>query len=314
MMRTAISNYLKVVVTVPLLFALSGYAQEARVASSQVEVARRNFDMDAGDPLLPVFAPESESDKDLGIQLVMQPQDAYDPFFLSTYAGYAYTTNAGLDDDGGDTDHIFQSSALASYRPILFGNVYGDFQVRGSLFRYEDRSDLDFESFEGGAGIIKVFRSLSDLSASVRYTYTEYSGLDPIVSDSYSEHGVEAGLFKGHMISRNQFAYASWMSEFSVDGEPDYTRRDEHMMSLGYRLTPMPDWKVELFSRTAFHNYTEVSRQDWNQSFGGALTYNFTPNIYVSAYVAWTANQSNLDTRDYEVWNPGIRIGGNWKF
>lgn len=312
-MQAAILNPFKVAVAGLVILTPWVQAQENTATSPQIE-ARRNFEFASEDLMLPTFAPESEADRDLGIQLVMQPQEDYEPFRINAFTGYSYTTNAGLADENPDEDNIFYSTASASFLPILRRNLYGEMTVRGSMFRYDDRSDLDFETIQAGAGLISVFRNLADLSGFLRYNYTEYAGIDPIIADSYSDHDLEFGLFKSHLVSRNQFIYASYMSEISLDGDPDFARRDEHSLTLGYRVTPVRKWKAEVFFRAAYLDFEENSREDWNETVGGSLTYNFTKNIYLSGFVSYTDNQSNLDNAGYEVWSPGIRFGGNWRF
>ena len=48
------------------------------------------------DLMLPIFAPGSESDADLGVQMILDPEADYDPLTLAGYAGYEFTDNANL--------------------------------------------------------------------------------------------------------------------------------------------------------------------------------------------------------------------------
>ena len=97
--------------------------------------------------------------------------------------------------------------------------------------------------------------------------------------------------------------------------EPDFARRDEHGITLGYRVTPVRKVKGELFTRIVFLDYDGPVRQDWNYATGASLTYSFTPHLSLSGFVSWTDNESNLNVGgDYETWTSGLRLGGYWQF
>jgi len=282
--------------------------------SPQVE-ARRNFTFASEDLMLPTFAPESEADRDLGVQLLLEPRAEYDPFTVSARTGYTYTSDANLGEPGHPGDHLWMAGANVSYLPILRGNLYGEATVRETSYRYEELGDFDFDAVDLGAGIIYVIRELADLTTFLRYKYTDLSGGDGVVSNFYRNHALETGLFKSHILTRNQHVYASFRSEISLDADPGFAKRDEHGLTLGYRITPLRKVKAELFHRVVFLDFDERERQDWNYATGAALSYNFTPNLYLTGHVSWTENQSNLTAQgDYETWNSGIRVGGYWRF
>jgi hypothetical protein len=265
--------------------------------------------------MLPSFAPESEADADLGIQLLMTPQGEYDPFTVTADAGYTFTDNARLTRTNQQGDHMFIGGASISWLPILSGNLYGEATAGAETFRYASMTDLDFDVFDLGAGLVYVIRQLGDLSVYVRYNYEEFADLGSGFDDAYRSHALQTGAYKSWILSRNHYAYVSWLSDINLGGEPGYSVLDDHSLTVGYRITPMAKLKTEVFFRSAFLDYDERNREDWNSAAGLSASWNFTPNLYVSANAAFTDNRSNEPgDADYQVWQTGIRLGGYWQF
>ena len=274
------------------------------------------FEFGAGDLLLPKFVPESEADSDIGVQLILQSREDYEPVTLATFASYYFTDNANLSESSPMEDHVFTAGATLTYLPILADNLYGEATVRDQVFLYNNLSGLDFNALDIGAGLVYVSRSLGDTSFYTRYNYAQFS--DPTFGGvdfaEYKNHSIQAGLYKGWILSRNHFAFASWRSDISLDGDPGYSQRDDHSLVIGYRWTPVDRIKVECFYRAAFLDF-DIGREDWNHGTGASVTYNFTPNLYLSGFFSYTDNDTNLDIdADYQAWQPGIQFGGNWKF
>tara|TARA_R110000850_G_scaffold150491_3_gene273073 strand:- start:803 stop:1681 length:879 start_codon:yes stop_codon:yes gene_type:complete len=292
---------------------LAGLSEDS-ISTSPVAT---EFQFGSGDLLLPEFAPESEADSDLGVQMVLQPEAEYDPFTVSAFTGYYFSSNANLSESTPIEDHVFTAGATISYLPVLQNNLYGEATFRDQVFLYNNQSNLDFNAFDLGAGLIYVIRPLGDTSVYTRYNYAQFS--DPTIvnlgTSNYKNHSIQAGVYKGWILARNHFAYATWRSDVSIDGNPASAKRDDHSAIVGYRWTPVDRLKVECFLRGAFLDYSAYGREDWNTAAGSSLSYNFTPNIYLSAFISYTKNDSNLNIdSDYKLWQPGIKLGGNWKF
>ncbi|MCB1230746.1 MAG: hypothetical protein KDN19_10795 [Verrucomicrobiae bacterium] len=265
--------------------------------------------------MLPDFAPGGTSDADLGVQMILEPAAEYEAFTLNTWAGYYFTDNANLLDTGRIEDHVFNSLVSLSWLPPIAGNLYGEATLREQTFRYNALSDLDFDAYDAGIGVVYVLRSLGDTSIFTRYNYSEFRDAHDGYGDIYSNHSIQAGAFKSWILSRTQFLYASWISDVSLDGDPGYAERHDHSATFGYRINPVRKVKGEVFYRAAFIDYSDRGREDWNHAVGSSITYNFTPNVYLSAYATFTGNQSNLDVGgDYDAWQTGVRLGGYWRY
>ena len=136
---------------------------------------------------------------------------------------------------------------------------------------------------------------------------------DPL--SSAASHSVQAGFHKEWIPARNQFIYVSGLADVSVDANPGFAKRNEYSAVVGYRWVPIRKLKADVFYRVIYLDYDEGGREDWNYTGGAALSWNFTPNIYLAGHISYTDNKSNVDLfGDYKTWITGIRLGGYWQF
>jgi len=273
-----------------------------------------NFIFSSDDLTLPVFVPESENDDDLGVQFALRPGEKYDPFNLYGDAGWYFTDNAAVTETNRLEDSFLNASATLSYLPIIRGNLYGEATVRESTFRYNENSDLDFDTIDLGSGFVYVIRGLGDLAVFARYNYARYLDPNDGWGQLYENHSIQTGAYKPWVLRRNHFLQASYVSDISFGADPGYAQRDDHSVTLSYRWTPVKKIRSDFYVRSSFLDYHEQSRDDWNTSMGATLTYNLTPNLRLSSSVMYTHNQSNFEGGDYEVWVPGIHLGAIVQF
>ena len=288
--------------------SITGFAQ-----LTQREVDENSV-FSSDDLTLPVFVPESENDDDLGVQLALRADEKYDPFNFYGHAGWYFTDNAGVSGTNYLEDNLLKTNATLTYLPIISGNLYGEAAIRENTFRYNSNPELDFDSIDLGGGLVYVIRGLGDMSVFARYNYATY--LDPHDGwgQFYENHSIQAGAYKSWILRRNHFVYASYMSDISFDADPGYAQRDDHSLTVGYRWTPAKKLRTDFYVRSSYLKYHERFRDDWNTSVGATVTYNLNRNFRLSSSVTYTNNQSNLDGGDYEVWMPGIQLGGIIQF
>jgi len=283
----------------------------AQLTQREVE---ENSIFSSDDLTLPVFVPESENDDDLGVQLALRPEEKYDPFNLYGDVGWYFTDNAAVTETNRLDDSFLNASATISYLPIISGNLYGEATVRESTFRYNENSDLDFDAIDLGSGFVYVIRGLGDMTVFARYNYATYLDPNNGWGKLYENHSIQAGFYKPWILRRNHFLQANYVSDISLDADPGLAQRDDHSVTLSYRWTPAKKLRADFYVRSSYLNYHEESREDWNTSTGATLTYNFTPRLRLSSSVMYSRNQSNFDGGNYDVWVPGIQLGGIIQF
>jgi len=286
----------------------SGFAQ---LTQREIE---ENSIFSSDDLTLPVFVPESENDDDLGVQLALRPEEKYDPFNLYGNVGWYFTDNAAVTETNRLEDSFLNASATLTYLPIIRGNLYGEATIRENTFRYNENSDLDFDTIDLGSGFVYVIRGLGDLAVFARYNYGTYLDPNDGWGQLYENHSIQAGAYKPWILKRNHFLQVSYVSDVSLEADPGFAQRDDHSVTLSYRWTPIRKFRTDFYVRSSYLDYRENSRDDWNTSAGATLTYNLTPNLRLSSSVMYTHNQSNFDGGDYEVWVPGFQLGGIIQF
>jgi len=299
------------------LFPSWGISQGTR---NHTQLSLEQFRILSDSITLPTFVPESAADRDLGIQEIMSSAEDYDPFTLTLFSGYYFTDNANLSEIEARQDNIFWAYAGLTYLPMIKGNLYGEITVKEQWYIYNSNSNLDFHSFDGGAGLVYVIRPLGDTSTFLRYNYTntdnyhEISGATTGLNDGYNNHSLQFGFYKPWTLSRHHFLYLSYLSDFSLDGTPGYALRDEHGLVIAYRYHPVRKITADLFYRVTFLDFAQDGREDWNNATGAAVSYHITRNIYLAATAAYNDNSSNTMNADYNVWTTGIRLGGIFQF
>jgi len=266
------------------------------------------------DITLPTFAPFSEADGDLGVQLIMQPALSYDAFSVSVDVGYLYTDNARVSQSDAVDDHVFTAGLSMSYIPILYKNLYGEVTVQDTTFNYDSNSDLDFNDFEAGAGLLYVFRQLGDTTLVARYNFARFLDLFSGLDDIYTNHSIQIGAYKSWYFTSRQHAYIAFLSDFSLQGTPQQATRDEHSVILAYRLLPLPKLKIEAYYRGGYLDFTGIDRSDFTHTSGLAATWSFTRHLYASVHTSYTWNDSDALERDYEVFLSGVQVGFNYEF
>jgi hypothetical protein len=256
------------------------------------------------DPTSGAFAPKTAGDSDLGDQVILMPQGAYKPFSFRLTELANWTSNAALSDTNELEDFYSHTEASLQFVPQITGSTFADFSASYGIFRYSDNSSLDFDDFEASAGVIHIFRDLADLSVWFRYNHSHL--LDSGDHDEiFTDHALEAGFYFPIPITTRQQTYVSYASEFSIDGNPRYAARNEHGLTLGYRLIPTDT--LELTAHYSFYvfDYVEGTRTDLLHSAGLSLTTHLTKAIDATISGSYSLNDSNTSGGDYQVGDLG---------
>jgi hypothetical protein len=254
------------------------------------------------------FAPASDSDADLGEQVLLQPAQKYQPFSAWTNWSVFWTNNAELLDDTQGSDTFLSGTAGFGYMPHLGGNLFLDTSAEQGMFRYSRNSSLDFNSLSVKAGLVYPVRALGDLTFYGYYTYDLLTsrGLN---SQIYADHVLSVGARKVFTITRAHIFYAALNADFTVGGEPDYALRNEYSLFAGYQLSLTRNLRLDLYYRLAAQAYTQTDRTDLNQLIGGGVTFEVTKWLSVQAISTIGINSSTESTYSYFAANLGGGVG-----
>jgi hypothetical protein len=245
-------------------------------------------------------APTSPGDADLG-RISLQTEGNF-------------TSNAGLTDSAELEDFFIYSDLGVRYIPRITDTVFGSFSANYGLYRYNDHSSLDFDSFETTGGMMKVFSELDNLVVWANYGYTRltegHGGRDELLAD----HSLELGLYYPVPIREKHFAFASYLSSFSVAGDPDFARRNEHGLTLGYAFLPTKDVEFSAYYQVFYYDYLRNGRRDFLHDIGLRLERNFGRGVSVGLQASYSFNESNIRDGDYVVGEIGASLVASIQF
>ena len=260
------------------------------------------------------FAPESPGDADLGEQAIYRPLAEYDPFAVSILQQGLYTSNAALSDRNAAEDFYSYSEAAFRYTPRITSSLFADISTSYGLYRYNDDSSLDFDSLESSAGLINIFSELNNLVAWTNYNYTRLSDAHGDRNELLTEHSIEVGLYYPVPIGEKHFAFGSYLSEFSLGGDPEFTRRDEHGLTFGYAFLPTEKLELSAYYQFFVYDYRERGRLDLLQDVGLAVKWKLTKSVDVKLQTSYSVNDSNILGGDYSVGEAGASLNLAYKF
>ncbi len=295
-----------------IFFPIAGaHAQGApeRVADGALDTAASAaalaYRLDAGGQ---AHAPQTPGDSDLGDQVVLIPNYTYEPFSIYSNLEGEYTSNAALTDTDALDDFIYRAEVGGSYVPHLMGNLYGQLSASYEFYRYDKNSQLDFDNLEAGAGLIHVFRKLSDLSVWGRYEYnriTSGRGHDEL----YANHGLELGFFVPVSLTAHQNVYLSQISNFSLSAEPGFAQFNEYNFIVGHELLATEELSLRSYYQFSVHDYNDTGRTDLTSTVGLSARYEFCPTAALTLSGSYALNDSDAVGGDYEVGTIGAILG-----
>ena len=250
------------------------------------------------------FAPASPSDPDLGEQVLLQPAQQYQPFSIYTNWSGFWTSNPDLLDSSGGSDTFLVGTVGVNYLPYFGRNLFGEFTVQQSIYRYATNSDLDFNALTATAGLIYVIREWDDLTLFARY---EYDLLTPsgYNEDLFNDQSINFGLRKSWILNRAILAYGSLSADFSLGGQPDDALRNDFSALLGWQFGLTRVVKADIYYRASAQAYHADGRADFNQLIGGGLTFDVTRWLSVQTLSSIAINSSNDETYSYFAANLG---------
>jgi hypothetical protein len=291
-------------------FAASTVAQNASVAEQRVSVmpGARGGAVDSAIGSVDSFAPGSTGDPDIGEQVLLQPASSYQAFSAWSNWNYFWTSNPDLLDDTAGSDGLLTGSVGGSWLPYLGHNLFAEFSVEQSIYRYARRTDLDFDALSLTAGLVYVIRDLDDLTLFTNYGYDlltdqRWSG------EIFHSHTITTGARKVFAISRGQRIYSSLSADFVLAGQPDYALRHDFAWLSGYQANLTRNLKLDLYYQISAQAYPSAVRADLNQLIGGGLTLGITKWLSVQTTATLGINDSTEEYYDYFSANLGGGLG-----
>lgn len=284
--------------------------QQVQIFNQRADTAQRDEERLATAPD-PLTGEEAAADADIGEQWLFKPNRPIQPWTAHADVSAFYTTNAALASNGEQSDRFVVADVGVGYaRPIA-----RDWAVAANLqqafFRYDDLTELDFDSLGANAGITYQARQLADILFSLQY------GLSRLTQATFDEE-----LFLGNSVAvaATKLVQITTADTFEITGAVGYTfadpeelERAEFRLSVGYALRITRALTATAVARAELFDYTN-GRQDFLQSVALGARYDFNKWISASLAASVANNISNRDVFDYGVFNGGLTASAHVQF
>ena len=313
--------------TVPLILALTGlglaslsaqtFLDPARAATSAqsdgTEQALRRQQQAAsaaGLDMENAFAPPSPGDSDLGRQIILKRNEKAQPFAAWLDSNVFWTDNVANVREAREEDWFYVGGINLGWQQRVAGRFFADAYLGEHWFRYDEFSELDYETGEASLGGLVV---MPELANSILHAHYYYQRITQGIGDSpiYETHNVRVGAQKTFLINRLNSANVSLMSSFALDTDPDVLRRHEHSLMTGYNFKITRKWLFSLSYRLAYYDYFNLEgRADWYQNLAATLTWRPSEHVEFNAGYNYTINRSNYGVFDYDAQlaGPGLAL------
>ncbi len=283
---------------------------------SQIESARQ-FDLSGKMREMPsapleMALPQSEGGNDFdsfGVQqmLVCGPERQRYFRVFGDVSGFV-TDNVGLSRRDARADSFLVGSIGIGYQRPLKRGFQVDAAFQAAMFRYNEFGQLDFNSFDVGAGLSYQAKKLGGVTFAARYNFNALLGASS-GETFFQNHTVTVGAEKVFQFSKAHYAVAGVSGRIgSADPRPN--ERHEIAAYAGYHIELAPRLDVDLGYRYGYYLYTAGDRRDHNQTASIGVRYGITDWFSASASSFYVWNRSNEDVFSYRAGT----LGGGLQF
>lgn len=261
------------------------------------------------------FAPASPADSDLGHQLILQRNEGRAPVRADLSTNLFWTNNTASTNTNKDDGFIWQTRALATWKPRIGDNLFADFYLSQNVYRYDSPSSLNFERTDARVGLVKITPDLFDMLFFARYEFTRVTS-GSLADRIYSAHRIRLGAHKVFLSTPKHTAYVALDYAHNLDTSPHALDRDEYSAHAGYTYQINDKMRAVLYYHHSFYDYDRAGREDTNHALGAELYWQLTKSTRLQASFTYVENDSNLplNAADYESVMGGFGIGFTTRF
>lgn len=266
--------------------------------------------------------PYSPADSDLGVQEVLVDRDEINRVIFRFNTAILRTDNAANESvafafppTGDEPSWVLVTSASATWRPHLFNGWFADLGVGFDSLQFEDGGAIDYENYNGRAGIYKNFPDLDDTIFFARYEYQRLA-TGSLFEGDYTAQRIRVGLQKTLYAAPRHRITGGVSGAMEWSANPDRLQRDEIEANVSYRYSITDDLYTLATARASKFEYQDFGREDWSYALGLELIWEVTKNVQLSASVFYDKNDSNTDTlggflptNDFQSWTGGLGVG-----
>lgn len=247
--------------------------------------------------------PEAAGGTDLdsfGVQqmLVCGPERARYFRVVGEISGFA-TDNVGLSRRDPVSDSFMVGSFGLDYRRPLKRGFQVDAAFQAALFRYNEYSQLDFNSYDVGAGLTYHLNRLGGVELSARYNFNVLKAASS--GDTlFENHTITAAVEKVFTLSKAHYALLGFSGKAGF-AAPRPSERHELGAYAAYHIEVLPQLEVDIAYRYARYFYTVDDRRDHNQTASVGVRYRVRDYFSVSSSAFYIWDQSNKEVLSYKA-------------
>lgn len=233
------------------------------------------------------------ADPELGVLILQEREPSISrpqqetPVFLSGKLSFFDTDNAfsGLDPVN---DQLWQFGVSVSATPTLGPRTLLIAEAEGTLVRYSNLSDLDYNE-------ISLQTSLWHVFASGFYGEVGWQNRQLFANDDgdrfLDEHSLQTRLFYRTQFTDDLRLDTYYQLRVSFTTPKDRSRILNRLVtSLTYDLTP--DVEVGLIYLLSYTDYTQTERQDLSNQISAQISYEFSPRNKISLFSGYSFGDS----------------------
>jgi hypothetical protein len=259
------------------------------------------------------YAVTSPNEEDIGEQQILKRMEEYQPFTISVYSPFFWTSNAALVSSGEEDDFVVAPGVTLLYQPRIAKTFYGELGVVQQFFLYDRFSELNFGSFDAIAGVAYYLPQFHNLSLRARYDYNRLTDTDDF-DEFFVNHSIILNGEVPFQIGRAQQVFLGVALNLSFYANPEPPRRNDYSFYVGYDVALSRSFSIDAAARLAVRDYYVGDRTDVSEILSLSANYRIRDWLTLSALSSFAWNQSNHSVFDYSVANIGGGVALTLKF
>ncbi len=230
---------------------------------------------------------------------------------VSSETQYAYTSNLLLLDGDNfppssgltelEDSFLFQSFDVAITPPLsdqVTTTIYG----RYDIIRYDRHSEFDFDANTAG---LNVSLPVEDWFT----VYADFSGVrqyltDGPINEFFRMWDTRGGVWRSDQICPHASIFYGYQFDWRA-ASPAILSRVDNAVYAGLKSQFLKRCTAQLLYRLSVQESLEINRTDVNQLVSLAVHCAFTDRAVLTAFADYSHNNSDIATRDYEVFDLG---------
>ncbi|MEO7932835.1 MAG: hypothetical protein ABIT76_06730 [Chthoniobacterales bacterium] len=254
----------------------------------------------------------SNNTGDLGEQWIYQSKETPKSFTAVAEVSAWHTSNVALTSRNALDDNYFVGQLAVTWQHPLAKSVVFDISLQQAFFRYNEYSQLNFDSLNAGFGLTGQTTFLGGTSWYARYNFNRLTA-ENYGSELYTSHSLLVGGQKVFQLSRADSLFLGGSAQVNF-ADPAELERREYALYGGYALAVTRSISCDAIYRAAIYDYNQTDRTDLNQTLSIGVHWHPLEVLTISGSVSGALNRSDKAVFDYDLLTAGATLSVNYQF